>query len=52
MKKMNKLLALIILSTTLLTACNTVAGFGTDITKSAQWTKEKMSGTDLSGGNK
>jgi predicted small secreted protein len=29
----------------LLTGCNTVAGVGTDITKSAQWTKDKMSGT-------
>jgi predicted small secreted protein len=25
-----------------LTACNTVAGFGTDLTKSAEWTKEQM----------
>ena len=25
-----------------LTACNTVAGFGTDITNSANWVKEKL----------
>lgn len=33
-----------------LTACGTVAGFGSDIQKSAEWTKEKMTGsrTDLS----
>jgi len=31
-----------------LTACNTVAGLGTDITKSAEWTKDQMkSKTDL-----
>jgi len=48
---MNKLLALIIVTTTL-TACNTIAGFGTDVTKSAQWTRDKMSGTDLSQGTK
>jgi len=23
-------------------ACNTIAGLGTDITKSSDWTKEKM----------
>lgn len=50
-KKMNKFLVLIIVSTTL-TACNTIAGLGTDLTKSANWTKEKMSGTDLSEGTK
>ena len=48
---MNKLLALVIVSATL-TACNTVAGLGTDLTKSANWTKDKMSGTDLSEGTK
>jgi predicted small secreted protein len=48
---MNKFLILVIVSTTL-TACNTVAGLGTDLTKSANWTKEKMSGTDLSEGTK
>jgi predicted small secreted protein len=25
-----------------LTACNTVAGLGTDITRSADWTKDQM----------
>lgn len=48
---MNKLLILIMVSMTL-TACNTIAGFGTDVTKSAQWTRDKMSGTDLSQGTK
>jgi predicted small secreted protein len=48
---MNKLIALIIVSTTL-TACNTVAGLGTDLNKSANWTKDKMSGTNLSEGTK
>ena len=48
---MNKFLVLIIVSTTL-TACNTIEGLGTDLTKSANWTKEKMSGTDLSEGTK
>jgi predicted small secreted protein len=48
---MNKFLALAIVST-ILTACNTVAGLGTDLTKSANWTKDKMSGTDLSEGTK
>jgi predicted small secreted protein len=42
-----KTLAMLIMVATL-TACNTVAGFGTDITKSAEWTKDKMSPkTDL-----
>jgi predicted small secreted protein len=49
---MNKFLVLIMLGTTMLTACNTVAGLGTDLTKSANWTKDKMSGTDLSQGTK
>ena len=26
----------------LLAGCNTVAGFGTDLTKSAEWTKDQM----------
>jgi predicted small secreted protein len=38
------IVALIIVSLFLITGCNTVAGVGTDITKSAQWTKDKMSG--------
>jgi predicted small secreted protein len=29
----------------MLTACNTVAGFGEDITASADWTKQKMGGS-------
>jgi predicted small secreted protein len=37
-------MALIAAALFLLTGCNTVAGFGTDITKSAQWTSDKMSG--------
>ena len=36
--------ALIIVAVFMVTGCNTVAGFGTDITKSAEWTKDKMSG--------
>ena len=44
-----KTLAILIMVTAL-TACGTVAGFGSDIQKSAEWTKEKMTGskTDLS----
>jgi predicted small secreted protein len=37
--------ALIIAAVFLITGCNTVAGMGTDITKSAEWTKDKMSGS-------
>ena len=37
--------ALIVAALLVLTGCNTVAGFGTDITKSAEWTKDKMSGS-------
>jgi predicted small secreted protein len=36
-----KTLAVLIMVTTL-TACNTVAGLGTDLTRSAEWTKEQM----------
>jgi len=32
----------ILIMVTALTACNTVAGLGTDITKSAEWTREQM----------
>jgi predicted small secreted protein len=39
------IVALIAAALFLLTGCNTVAGFGTDITKSAEWTKDKMSGS-------
>jgi predicted small secreted protein len=38
------IVALIIVSLFLITGCNTVAGMGTDITRSAEWTKDKMSG--------
>ena len=38
-------MALIIVALIMLTGCNTVAGIGTDITKSAEWTKDKMSGS-------
>ena len=41
-----KILTAILLSMTLV-ACSTVAGLGKDIQKSAEWTKEKMSGTKL-----
>ena len=36
--------ALIVAAVFLLTGCHTVAGMGTDITKTAQWTQEKMGG--------
>lgn len=36
--------ALIIVALFLITGCNTIAGMGTDITRSAEWTKDKMSG--------
>jgi predicted small secreted protein len=36
-----KILAILTMITAL-TACNTVAGLGTDITKSAEWTKDQM----------
>ena len=39
------ILALIIVAVFMITGCNTVAGIGTDITKSAEWTKDKMSGS-------
>jgi predicted small secreted protein len=35
----------VILAVLSLTACGTVAGFGSDIQKSAEWTKEKMGGS-------
>ena len=37
------IVALIIVSLFLITGCNTVAGFGNDISKSAEWTRDKMS---------
>ena len=36
---------LIIVCLILLTGCNTIAGMGSDITRSANWTAEKMSGS-------
>jgi predicted small secreted protein len=39
------IVALIIVSLFLITGCNTVAGFGNDITKSAEWTRDKISGS-------
>jgi len=41
-------MALIVVAVVLLTGCNTVAGMGTDITKSAEWTRDKMSGSKTS----
>jgi predicted small secreted protein len=38
---------LVILTALSITACGTVAGLGKDIQKSAEWTKEKMTGTPL-----
>ena len=38
-------LALIIVCLVLLTGCNTIAGVGADIQRSANWTAEKMSGS-------
>lgn len=37
-------LFLIIMSCACLSACHTVAGMGKDITKSAEWTSNKLSG--------
>ena len=36
---------LIVVMLVMLSGCNTVAGMGTDITKSAEWTRDKMGGT-------
>ena len=38
------IMALIVAAFLMLTGCNTVAGVGTDISKSAEWTRDKMSG--------
>ena len=35
---------LIVVMLIMLSGCNTVAGVGTDITKSAEWTRDKMTG--------
>ena len=44
--------ALIVAAVFLLTGCNTIAGMGTDITKSAEWTRDKMGGSkDPKGGS-
>ena len=37
----------ILIMVTALTACGTIAGFGSDIQKSAKWTKEKMTGSKV-----
>jgi predicted small secreted protein len=37
----------ILIMVTALTACGTIAGFGSDIQKSAEWTKEKMGGSKV-----
>jgi len=42
----------VILAVLSLTACGTVAGFGSDIQKSAEWTKEKMGGSSSKGETK
>jgi predicted small secreted protein len=37
----------ILIMVTALTACGTIAGFGSDIQKSAEWTKEKITGSKV-----
>jgi predicted small secreted protein len=39
------IVALIIVALLMLSGCNTVAGLGTDINKSAEWTRDKMTGS-------
>jgi predicted small secreted protein len=41
-----KTLAILIMVASL-TACGTIAGVGSDIQKSAEWTKEKMGGSKV-----
>jgi predicted small secreted protein len=36
---------LIVVMLIMLSGCNTVAGVGTDITKSAEWSRDKMTGS-------
>jgi predicted small secreted protein len=36
---------LIVVMLIMLSGCNTVAGIGTDITKSAEWSRDKMIGS-------
>jgi predicted small secreted protein len=38
---------IVMLLITMLTACNTIAGLGIDITKSADWAKEKLGGQSI-----
>ena len=38
------LAALIVVAFIMLSGCGTVAGFGKDLTSTAEWTKDKMSG--------
>ena len=40
-------LASILIMVALMTGCSTVAGLGKDIQSSAEWTKEKMSGSRI-----
>ena len=42
---MKTLISIIVIST--LAACSTVSGIGKDIQDSAEWTKEKMSGSSV-----
>ena len=39
------IMALIAATLFALSGCGTIAGMGTDITRSAEWTRDKMSGT-------
>ena len=36
---------LIVVMLIMLSGCNTVAGMGTDITKTAEWSRDKMTGS-------
>ena len=39
------LILVVVVVAAMLAGCNTVAGMGTDITRGANWTAEKMSGS-------
>jgi predicted small secreted protein len=39
------IVALILAALLVLSGCGTIAGMGTDITRSAEWTRDQMSGT-------
>jgi predicted small secreted protein len=39
------IVTLIVVMLIMLSGCNTVAGMGTDITKSAEWSRDKMTGS-------